>query len=193
MPLKKYTIAEFRMNTREAFNEVEAGGKVFITRHSTRYELIKAPIQGGKVQMASTPIMKNTFATASPNNLPGAIPSLGGGRITTPSFDYEYRTDFPNNGDAGAQIDEATDLADVFGPATPEKNIAEADASIEGIDVNAPVEGLTTPQLRQIITSNERSLARIDIDTQDPDEQEKGAEIAALLEVLRGELKKRGA
>ena len=181
MAIKKYTIAEFRKQTREAFNEVEMGGRVFISRHNTRYELVKAEIQNGKVQMAQDAIDTPKKATVTPTN-------------------------FPKNGDPGAQIETADDLSDAFGPLPPKKNIADADASKGGLQppaesvMNEPVEfapdtpipEVDTPRLKGMLITLRGELSRIDIDTQDPDEVERGSEMAARIGDIELELRKRG-
>ena len=175
MAIKKYTIAEFRKATREAFNEVEQGGRVFISRHNTRYELIKADVQNGKKQFEEQPIVE-------PKKPTGALKS------------------FPENGDIAKPINAASDLADVFGPPPAEKNIADADASGR-VKTNADIlekwenEGLAadsnTLQVARGLMRNQ--LNGIDIETQDPDEVELGATLAASIGDIDAELKKRGA
>lgn len=172
MAIKKYTIAEFRKATREAFNEVEQGGKVFISRHNTRYELVRADVQSGKKQFEETPIVTPKKATA-----------------------------FPNNGDSGAQIATADDIASAFDAPLPEKNIADADASKGKVTTNADIleewesKGTAAPDNTLHIARGlmRNQLNGIDIETQDPEQVELGATLAASIDEITKELKKRGA
>ncbi|MGV9002387.1 MAG: hypothetical protein ACOH18_05545 [Candidatus Saccharimonadaceae bacterium] len=188
MALKKYTIAEFRKATREAFNEVESGGKVFITRHSTRYELVKADVQGGKKQLEETTLQRDERIQPGVYNGSGLEIKIA---TPTPAI-------FPNNGDSGAQINTVDDLASAFGPALPEKNNSEADASVKSTNADCLVEwdekgvAADTNTLHVARGLMRNQLAGIDIDTQDPDEVELGATLAANIDAIAGELKKRG-
>lgn len=176
--LRKYTIAEFRKNVREALNNVEQGGKTFITRHGIRYELVKADIQGGKQQL------KEINKAAKPRS----------DAATTPTAQS-----FPKNGDSGAQIETADDLTDAFGPLPAGKNIAEANASkiktnadaLVGWEVDGIKADTNTLHVARGLMRNQ--LNGIDIETQDPEEVELGATLAASIDEITVELKRRGA
>lgn len=151
MGLRKYTVAEFRKNIREAFNAIDNGNSVYITRHGVRYEVRKADVQPGKKQIAD---MNANITTH-----------------TAVKNDMDKFGQFPENGDPMAQIE---------APA-PKKNIAEANAS-----------GVITrkEQLEAEIAEKQAELDKIDINTQDFDEIERGSQLAADLDTLRRELER---
>lgn len=171
MGLRKYTVAEFRKNIREAFNAIDNGNSVYITRHGVRYEVRKADVQPGKKQIADMNAKIETFPT---NGDPAAqIESINDiVPITAPGFkNVGVR---PDGSIAPLKHDETSTIA-------PEKNIAEANAS-----------GVITrkEQLEAEIAEKQAELDKIDINTQDFDEIERGSQLAADLDTLRRELER---
>ena len=115
MGLRKYTVAEFRKNIREAFNAIDNGNSVYITRHGVRYEVRKADVQPGKKQIADM----NKAAD-------------------------KQRADFslPKNGDPMAQIEAPAPKKNIAEADASEvealtKAIAEKQAELDTIDIEA--------------------------------------------------------
>ena len=163
MGLRKYTVAEFRKNIREAFNAIDNGNSVYITRHGVRYEVRKADVQPGKKQIADM----NAGIVAQTSRKVAEDVSRHKDREVVAAIDSVVG--FPENGDPMAQIDT---------PA-PKKNIADADASEVG-------------RIRSAIAAKQAELDMIDIETQDPDEVEKGSQLAADIDELRRALSAHG-
>lgn len=169
MGLRKYTVAEFRKNIREAFNAIDNGNSVYITRHGVRYEVRKADVQPGKKQIADMNAKIDTFPTngdpaAQIESINDVVP------ITAPG--YKNVGVRPDGTIAPLKHNETSTIA-------PEKNIAEADAS----EVQA---------LKTAIANKQAELDEIDIETQDFDEIERGSQLAADLDTLRRQLKALG-
>lgn len=173
--ISKYTVREFRKSVKEAFDSIDKGGQVFISRHGTRYELRIADVQSGKKQFEE----------------PKATP-----------------VSFPDNGDARAQVESADDFGDIFA-ATPtkipggdtielKKNIVEGKPSEKVMNEpvefapDTPIKETDTPRLRGMLIQKRGELNRIDIDTQDPDEVERGTQLAADVAAIESELRSRG-
>jgi hypothetical protein len=202
MAIQKYTIAEFRKATREAFNNAEAGQPTFISRHGKRYELRLADVQSGKQQFKhpfgkaslepAIPMQETINEEMAKGNFigPDTVPTDSGftqkhGPMTKQMM-REMDT-FPPNGDP---------FADALELDTPKKNIADADASIMDEDVLEEYSFDTLPQWGKENLLNARAelkkaLAAIDIDTQDPDLIERGGMITGHIEAIDLELKKR--
>lgn len=72
------------------------------------------------------------------------------------------------------------------------KFAAGADAPVEGNFDASSIPRYSTETLRRALKITRANLDAIDIDTQDPDEIERGAELAALISEIEGELGRRG-
>lgn len=169
MGLRKYTVAEFRKNIREAFNAIDNENSVYITRHGVRYEVRLAPVQPGKKQIKDMNAKVSSFPTnGDPNAQIESINDLT--PITAPG--YKNVGVRPDGSIAPLKTDETSAIVS-------EKNIAEADAS----EVQA---------LKTAIATKEAELEKIDINTQDFDEIERGSQLAADLDTLRRQLAGRG-
>jgi hypothetical protein len=161
MGLRKYTVAEFRKNIREAFNAIDNGNSVYITRHGVRYEVRKADVQPGKKQIADMNAKIGTKVAELPDT------PLGHQEV--------YEAPLTISSAAKETID---NIKSIEYPA-PKKNIADADASEVG-------------RLQQEIATKQAELDKIDINTQDFDEIERGSQLAADLDTLRRQLAARG-
>lgn len=62
----RYTVAEFRKNIREAFNAVERGEDVYITRHNKTFAIIKSPVSFLSTGEASISIKPDIVRESTP-------------------------------------------------------------------------------------------------------------------------------